>query len=205
MLSTGEVFDAPKPLKKYLCKLARVQRRLSSKVKGSSNWYKQLRKLRALHYRIKCIRLDWLHKVTTYITKNFKYIAIEDLAVQNMLKNRALARAISDIGWGEFRKQIVYKSVLRGNEVTVIDRWFPSSKTCNECGSINDNLLLSDRVFRCECGNVIDRDLNASLNIRDCVPIADGELTPVDRSASDIGISISSTLVEAGRFSTHGA
>lgn len=183
VLSTGEVFKAPKPLQRNLDKLAKVQRRLSRKAKGSSNRHKQLMKLRKLHYKIKSTRLDWIHKVTAYLTSTFKYIAIEDLAVSNMLKNRKLSRAISDIGWYEFKRQILYKAVLHDCEVIVADRFFPSSKTCNSCGVVNDSLRLSDRIFQCDCGHTCDRDLNASLNLRDLIPTAGGKFTPVDSVA----------------------
>jgi len=107
-----------------------------------------------------------LHKLTSYLTENFALIAIEDLNVQGMLTNRRLARAVADMGFHEFRRQVDYKARMRGNHLEVVDRWFASSKTCSDCGLVKEALSLGERRFRCEgCGFESDRDLNAALNL----------------------------------------
>jgi len=165
-LSNGESYEGPNPLKKNLKRLQRANRRFSRKVKGSKNRDKARKRLARIHYRIVCIRKDYLDKLTTYLCKNYKTICIEDLATGNMLKNHKLARAISDMGWYEFRRQLQYKSKLYGNELVVINRFEPTSKRCSSCGAIKKDLRLADRTYVCEnCGLVIDRDLNAAINI----------------------------------------
>lgn len=177
-LSDGSAIESPKPLKKNLRKLAKENRRLARKIraakkdkrklKESKNFQKQKLKVQKLHAKIGNIRKDSVHKITNYITSNFKEIAIEDLYTKGMLKNQKLARAISDIGFGEIRRQFEYKSKLRGNDLLIVDRFFPSSKTCSHCGTVKskNELKLSDRVFNCECGLKIDRDLNAAINLK---------------------------------------
>ena len=164
-LSNNEEFEGPKPLKKHLKKLQRLSRQLSRKKKDSKNREKARIKLARLHLRIRNIRQDALHKLTTYITKSFDSIAIEDLNVKGMVRNRRLARAILDMGFYEFRRQIVYKSMLRGCNVFDVDRWFPSTKKCSRCYVVKDSMPLVERLFRCDaCGFVIDRDVNAARN-----------------------------------------
>ena len=163
--STGEVFTAPKPLGYFLKKLARFQRSFSRKQKGSKNREKLRVKIARLHARIANIRRDFVHKLSTKLCRENQAVVLEDLSVAGMLKNRKLSRAISDLGWGEFRRHLGYKSRIYGTELIVIDRWFPSSKTCSRCGEIKDSLSLSQRTFRCDCGLQIDRDLNAAKNI----------------------------------------
>lgn len=158
--------EGPKPLNKLLKKLKKLQRQLSRKQKGSRNRHKARMKVARLHYRIASIRQDELHKLTSYLTGNYGAIAIEDLNVKDMLKNRYLARTIADMGFYEFRRQLVYKAQIRGNHIEIVDRWFPSSKRCSKCGKINGDLTLSDRIFRCShCRFEIDRDLNAAINL----------------------------------------
>ena len=159
------MFEGPKPLKKELRKLRRLSRQLSRKKRRSKNHDKARIKVARLHLRIRNIRQDALHKLTTHITKSYDSIAIEDLNVKGMVRNRRLARAILDMGFYEFRRQIVYKSKLRRCDVYDVDRWFPSSKMCSRCHVIKDSLPLSERIFRCEtCGFLIDRDINAARN-----------------------------------------
>ncbi len=156
----------PKPLNKLLKKLKRLQRQLSRKQQGSANRHKARMKVARVHYRIASIRQDGLHKLTSYLTGNYGAIAIEDLNVKGMLKNRYMARAIADMGFHEFRRQLLYKAQMRDNHIEIVDRWFPSSKRCSTCGKINGGLTLSDRIFRCsDCGLEIDRDLNAAINL----------------------------------------
>ena len=166
-LSDGHVFEAPKPLGKYLQKLKRLQRKMSrTKAKGS-NRAKLGKVIARLHRRIADIRNDALHKVTNFIASNYSTVVIEDLNVKGMLKNHKLARCIADVGFGEFRQQLSYKMQLRGGELIVADRWYPSSKTCRFCHRKNEDLTLSDREWVCpHCGSKIeDRDLNAALNL----------------------------------------
>ena len=119
-----------------------------------------------LHNRIANIRKDTLHKLTTYLAKNHSQIVIEDLNVSGMMSNHKLAKAVADMGFYEFRRQLEYKCQLYGSKLIVVDRWFPSSKTCSRCGQVKQSLSLSERVFNCEyCGFSCDRDLNASLNL----------------------------------------
>ena len=164
-LSTGEVVPALKPHRAAHARLVRLSRSLSRKQKGSSNRAKAKAKLARLHQRIANTRIDALHKLTTKLATEFDTIGIEDLNVSGMLRNRHLARSIADAGFAEFRRQLEYKSVMTGARVVVIDRFFPSSKTCHSCGTIHD-MKLSDRLMVCDCGMVLDRDLNAAMNLK---------------------------------------
>jgi putative transposase len=164
-LSTGETITGPKPLRKLSQVLRRCSKALSRKVKGSANRVKARRKLARLHYRIACQRHDSLHKLTTALTQRFSTVVIEDLHVKGMVKNHHLARAISDMGFGAFRRMLTYKAEAAGVNIVVTDRWFPSSKMCSQCGVVADRLPLGQRVFACTCGFVTDRDLNAALNL----------------------------------------
>lgn len=166
-LSNGIAFEAPKPLGKNLKMLKRYQRKLQKKQKGSAGRYKAQMKCARTHVKISNIRKDTLHKITTYIAGHYAQIGIEDLNVKGMVKNHNLARHIQDIGLGEFRRQLEYKSKMRGNVIHLADRYFPSSKTCSRCGAIKAAMDLSERTFVCGCGLKMDRDLNASINLRD--------------------------------------
>jgi len=166
-LSTGEVITGPKAHKALLCRIRRLTRSLSRKTKGSQNRKKAQRKLARLHARVKNIRQDALHKLTTDLTGRFHTIGIEDLNVSGMVKNRHLSRAVSDMGFFEFRRQLEYKAAARGGLVVVADRWYPSSKTCSGCGYKLETLPLGVREWVCpECGEVHDRDVNAAVNLR---------------------------------------
>jgi putative transposase len=181
-LSCGIAFESPKPLKKNLRKLCHFQRKLKKKKFESKNYQKQKLKVAKVHARITSIRKDTIHKITTYLTKNFLEICIEDLNVSGMVKNRKLSRALTDIGFGEFKRQVEYKSKMRGNLVKIHDRFFSSSKTCSNCKIKKEILLLSDRLFECDqCGLKMDRDLNSALNL-DVRP-ARPELTPAEMTA----------------------
>jgi putative transposase len=162
-LSDGKVIPNNQPLKQQLYQLKRYQRRLTKKQKGSLNWQKAKKRVARLHYKIACNRNDALHKLTTMLTNNYGNISIEDLEISKMIKNKRLSRHILDGGWHEFRRQLQYKSVLRGNKVFVADRWYASSKKCSSCGNYKEDLPLSERVYNCmECQLEIDRDLNAA-------------------------------------------
>jgi putative transposase len=190
-LSTGEVFSGAKSYKKLEKKLARLQRIVSRRELKSHNWYKAQLKVARLHKRIADTRKDTLHKLTAYLTKNHSQIVIEDLNVSGMLANHQLAKSIADMGFREFRRQLDYKCQLYGSELLVVDRWFPSSKTCSNCGAIKESLSLSERVYQCACCSlVIDRDLNASLNLEK-IGRATAKFTPVERVLPTV-------LVEAG-------
>ena len=166
MASDGQCFTGPKALKVSLKKLKRASRQHSRKKKGSNSRKKAAVRLSRINARIANIRRDWQHKVTTKLASENQAVYFESLAVKNMMKNRKLARAISDAGWYELIRQALYKSVIYGGECRQIDRWFPSSKVCRKCGQINGDLKLSDRVFNCDgCGHSEDRDLNAAKNI----------------------------------------
>ena len=165
-LSTGETITGPKPHKALLARLQRLSRSLSRKQKGSANRKKAKAKLARLHARIAAIRSDALHKLTTDLTRRFHTIGIEDLNVRGMVRNRHLARSIADMGFFEFRRQLEYKAAMRGGQVVVADRWFPSSKTCSACGSVQQDMPLSVRQWICpDCGACHDRDLNAARNL----------------------------------------
>lgn len=164
-LSTGEKIANPRHERKDRVKLAKAQREMSRKQKGSKNRAKARLKVAKVHGRITDRRRDHLHKLTTRLVRENQVIAIEDLSVRNMVKNHNLARAISDASWGTFRQMLEYKAEWYGREVITIDRWYPSSKTCSECGTIVEKLPLNIREWECCCGAVHDRDVNAAKNI----------------------------------------
>ena len=166
--SDGQIFAANQKLKHSLKRLAKKQRTLSRKTKGSNRYAKAKQAVAKLHYRISNQRLAVLHEVSNYLTAKFKLITIENLNVKGMIKNHKLARAISDAGFGMLREFIEYKAYLRGCQVVIADRFFPSSRKCSvlDCDYINDNLTLSDREWQCpDCKTTHDRDRNASWNL----------------------------------------
>ncbi|WP_331496643.1 transposase [Romboutsia sedimentorum] len=156
-------------------KLRRLQRQVSRKYENNkkgkeyvktSNIIKFEKQIQLMHRRLANIRNNYLHQTTTNIVKTKPYrVVIEDLAVSNMMKNKHLSKAIAKQGFYEFRRQLEYKCKFRGIELVVVDRFYPSSKTCSCCGEIKKNLKLKDRLYNCSCGLSIDRDLNASLNL----------------------------------------
>lgn len=166
-LSNGESFHKSDKINNTISKVKRLQRQLHRRVKGSKNREKTKTKLALQYYRSVCQKLDVIHKITSYLTQNFSIVAIEDLNVKGMLKNRKLSRAIHELGFYEFRRQLAYKTQLRGGLLFVADRFLPSSKLCSNCGFKNDALELKDREWVClSCGSQHDRDLNASINLR---------------------------------------
>jgi putative transposase len=166
-LSTGEVITGPKPYRRLLGRVRRLSRSLSRKQKGSANRAKVREKLAKLHARIAAIRQDALHKLTTDLTRRFCTVVVENLNARGMLKNRYLARSISDMGFYEFQRQLEYKAAMRGGQVVVADRFFASSKTCSACGHKLEVLPLSVREWTCPaCGVIHDRDVNAAINLR---------------------------------------
>jgi len=166
-LSTGEVFTGSKALRCAQKQLRRLSKDVSRKEKGSHNRYKAKRKLARQHARIRNIRSNDLHQASTSITRRFHTIGIEDLNVKGMLGNRCLSRAIADMGFGEFRRQLEYKAKWHGGQVVVVDRWYPSSKTCSCCRVKIETLTLAQRHWSCNaCGAMHDRDVNAAINLR---------------------------------------
>ena len=164
--SDGQTINNPKWIRNNEFKLKKLQKELSKKVKGSKNRNKLRIRLAKLHEKIKNQKQDFLHNITTKIINENQVIVLEDLNVSGMLKNHNLAKSIQELGLGELRRQLEYKSLWYNRDIIFVDRWFPSSKTCSCCGWKNNSLSLSDREFICEdCGVVIDRDLNASINI----------------------------------------
>ncbi|MCP9208727.1 RNA-guided endonuclease InsQ/TnpB family protein [Streptomyces sp. NEAU-Y11] len=164
-LSTGEKIANPGHERRDRTRLAKAQRELSRKAKGSNNREKACRKVARVHTRIADRRRDFLHKLTTRLVRENQTVVIEDLTVRNLLKNGKLARAISDASWTELRSMLEYKCAWYGRELVVIDRWFPSSKLCGACGTVRGKLPLNVRVWTCDCGAVHDRDVNAACNI----------------------------------------
>lgn len=164
--SNGERFANPKHYQKVEKKLKFNQRKLCGQQKGGTSRGKQKIKVALLHERVANSRLDFLHKLSKKLIDENQVICVEDLNVKGMMANHKLAKAIGTTGWGEFLRQLTYKAEWYGRTLVVIDRFFPSSKTCNNCGYIKEDLSLKDREWECEsCKVHIDRDLNASLNI----------------------------------------
>jgi len=165
-LSDGTIISNPKHTKKYENKLAKEQRKLSKKQKGSKNRFKQRLKVRKIQNKIRDTRKDFLHKTSNSIAKNYDGIFVEDLNIKGMMKNHCLAKSIGDVSWSEFNRQLEYKCKWSFKYYIKIGRFEPTSKTCSNCGCVQE-MTLSKKVFDCpDCGISIDRDLNASLNIR---------------------------------------
>lgn len=170
--SNGECFDNPRHLKKKE-KLLRIrQKSLSRKQKGSNNRKKAAKKVAKVHFDIANARKDYLHKITSKIIDENQVIVLENLNLSGMVKNHKLAKAISDVGMGEFRRQLEYKAEWYGRKIIIVDRYFPSSKLCSCCGQIKKELKLSERTYKCDCGLEIDRDLNAARNLANTARLA---------------------------------
>ncbi|WP_338118407.1 RNA-guided endonuclease TnpB family protein [Streptomyces coryli] len=165
-LSTGEKIANPRHERRDRARLAQAERAVSRKVKGSNNRAKARRKAAKVHARIADRRRDYLHKLSTRLVRENQTLVIEDLTVRNMVKNRSLARAISDAAWAEFRSLLEYKAAWYGREVVVVDRFFPSSKLCSGCGALQSKMPLRVRTWTCDsCGTTHDRDVNAAENL----------------------------------------
>lgn len=207
-LDSGEKIAAPRPLKTMLRRMRIRSRRQSrkhqaakiraeingpipkgTKLPVSKNQKKGARKLARAHVRIVRVRKDFLHKLTTRLCRENQAVAIEDLHVKGMLANARLARSIADIGFFEFRRQIQYKALRYGTRVVLADRWYPSSKLCSVCGLKNNSLSLAERSWRCACGKIHDRDVNAAINLK--------------RLATD-ALGASTALPEASQVATPG-
>lgn len=165
VLSDGERIPAPKFFRKAERDLRRAQRVFARRKKGSARKHRAKHKIALVHRRTANQRKDFLHKLTTGLVEKYDGICIEDLSVKGLAKTK-LAKSMLDASFGEFRRQIEYKAIWNRTHLAVIDRWYPSSKTCHECGAVNAALTRSDRSWTCICGCRLDRDLNAALNIR---------------------------------------
>ncbi len=165
--SEGETIDNPKYYARYEKKLAKLERKYARKNKGSKNHNKARLKVARLHAKIADMRCDFQHQLSTQLIRENQTICVETLSVKNMVKNHKLAKAISDVGWGEFVRQLEYKATWYGRQIVRIDRFYPSSKTCSACGFVRDELGLEVREWVCpQCGVCHDRDINAACNIK---------------------------------------
>lgn len=166
-LSDGIVIDNPKYLRENQSGISRIQRHMSRKIKGGSRWHKNRLGIAGLHNKVSDKRLWFLHNPTTYLVDNHDATCVEDLNVSGMLKSHGSANSISDAGFSLFRSLLEYKCEWHGKTLSVTDRFHPSSKTCGRCGRKKNDLTLSDGTFVCDsCGLILDRDLNAALNIK---------------------------------------
>ncbi len=164
--SDGTVIPNPRHVKRRLKQLKRLHRVVSRRTKGGKNRHKAVKRLANLYRKVANQRRNTLHQVTTRLAKTKRTIVIEDLHVRGMLKNHQLAQAIADVGFSEFKRQLLYKAAWYGSKVLLADRWEPSSKTCSGCGWVKEDLTLADRTFHCQaCGLVLDRDVNAAINL----------------------------------------
>jgi putative transposase len=164
-LSTGEKVVNPRYERRDRRKLAKAQRALSRKQRGSANRAKARLRVARVHARIVDRRRDHLHKLSTRLVRENQTVVVEDLGVRNMVRNHSLARAISDAAWSDLRSMLEYKAGWYGRKLRLVDRWYPSSKICSECGVIKEALPLNVRTWTCTCGTVHDRDVNAARNI----------------------------------------
>lgn len=217
-LSNGLQVKAPKPLNKLNRLLIKRSRVLSKKqhaktkqealqgVKKSNNYLKASMKLNKLHSKISNIRNDFLHKLSSIIVRNFNHIGLESLNTKGMMKNHKLAKSLADVSFYEFNRQLEYKTNYQNKEIYRVGNFYPSSKTCCICGNIKQDLKLSDRVYKCEsCKNIIDRDINASINLHKFVNkkigLVQSEFTPTDLTAllNDLRVNqIATSKVEVG-------
>lgn len=166
ILSNGMKLKNPRFIKLSERKLTKEQRKLSKMVKGSNCYNKQRIKVAKLHEHITNQRKDYLHKITSYLSKNYTLICLEDLSSSNLMKNHHLSKAIADVSWHEFNRQLEYKMNWYGGIISRIDKWYPSSQICHCCGHRDGKKPLHIRQWICpECGSVLDRDINASINI----------------------------------------
>jgi putative transposase len=202
-LSDGTVLENPRALKHAQKKLRRLEKQKSRRRKGSQNRAKTRQALAKTHARIAHIRRDAAHKLTSSLCKNHALVAIEDLHVAGMLKNHKLAQAIADSNFGEIRRQLAYKAEQHGVELLIVNRFYPSSKTCSACGWIDERLTLADRTFMCQiCGLVIDRDLNAAINLLKeafrCTASSAGTYACGESSSGLLATACETALAEAG-------
>lgn len=162
----GKRANYPRFYRQALKKLAKEQRILSRRKKGSNRWHKQRLKVAKLHERIANQRKDFLHKLSHHLANKYDCVVVEDLNMKGMSQALHFGKSVTDNAWGMFTKFLQYKLEEQGKKLIKIDKWFPSSKTCSCCGQVKESLSLSERTFRCDCGFVADRDWNASINIK---------------------------------------
>lgn len=186
--SEGETIDNPKFTRSNQLKLSRLQRELSRKQKGSNNKNKARLKLAKFHQKINNQKEYFLHQVVNKLINENQVICLEDLNVKGMLSNHKLARSVQELSLYRFKQILEYKAKWNNREIVIVDRWFPSSKNCSNCGNKKQNLTLKDRVYNCSnCGYEIDRDLNAAINIHNegirLIGMSCAELTPLESSS----------------------
>src|SRR5260221_58383 len=206
-LSDGAIAENPRHLKTRLRKIKRLHRAVTRKVKGSQNRKKAARRLGTAYRTVANQRANTLHQFTSRLAKTKSVVVIEDLNVAGLLKNHSLALAIGDVGWGAFRRQLTYKAAWYGCRVVVASRWEPSSKTCSGCGWVDDTLTLAERVFHCEaCGLVLDRDVNAAINLAQLAGSSPDSLNACGGDGAGLGrtaqVKRSSAKQEPDTFST---
>jgi putative transposase len=200
--SDGERIANLRHLERRAANLARYQRRMARCRKGSANRAKAGAKVARAHRKVRSARQNFLHRATAHLVRQNDVIVVEDLAVKNMIRNRHLARVISDCGWGEFRRQLQYKCERSGRQLVVIDRWYPSSKTCSTCGHLLAGLSLSTRRWTCPaCGARNDRDVNAAQNIL-AAGLAVARGSPGDACGADVRHSGSPRVRSAAKQET---
>ena len=163
--SQGREADYPRFYRETQDKLAKEQRKLANMKYGSNNYQKQKVKIAIIHEHIANQRKDWLHKLSYILARDYDYICVEDISMKNMSQSLHLGKSTLDNGFGMFRTFLQYKLEGQGKRLIKIDKWFPSSKMCRFCGTINTNLKLSDRIWTCACGKTLNRDENAAINI----------------------------------------
>jgi putative transposase len=196
--SDGQRIANPRHLERRARNLARYQRRLARCQQGSANRAKAKAKVARAHRKVRAARADFLHKASTSLVSDHDVIVLEDLTVTNMIRNRRLAKAISDCGWGAFRAMLEYKAARYGRRVIVIDRWYPSSKTCSACGHLLAELSLGTRTWQCpSCGTWHDRDHNAAKNILAAGLAVAGDNNPGHACGADVRHSGSSRVQSA--------
>ncbi|MDR0454506.1 MAG: transposase [Deferribacteraceae bacterium] len=191
--SEGQTPNYPRPYRQTQAKLAKEQRKLSKRQKGGKNRAKQKIKVARLHEKVANQRSDFLHKQSRQITNALDAVCVEDLNMQGMSQVLNFGKSVSDNGWGMFVNMLAYKLLEQGKQFVKIDKWFPSSKMCSVCGIIKPEITLSERTYRCDCGLVCDRDVNAAINIKN-----EGIRIMNRRAYGDSLVNIS-TLVESSQ------
>jgi putative transposase len=196
--SDGKFFENPRFYKRELAKLKRLQRAATRKQKGSKNQQKAYRRVARLHERIANRRKDWAQKLTTSLCREYETIALEDLNVAGMQKNRRVSQAISDVSLAKIRRMLGYKSLWFQVNLQCCDRFAPTSKTCSSCGWKNENLTLSDRMFVCaSCSLNLDRDTNAAINILKWAHRSDAHADSFPRMPDEVSSKADPTIQEA--------
>ncbi len=195
--SDGQRIANPRHLERRARNLARYRRRMARCQQGSANRAKARAKAARAYRKVRAARTDFLHKASTSLVRDYDVIAVEDLAVKNMIRNRTLAKAISDCGWGTFRAMLEYKAARYGRRVSIVGRWYPSTKTCSACGYLLASLSLTTRTWQCpSCGTRHDRDINAAKNILAAGRAVAGD-TPGHACGADVRHSGSSRVQSA--------